>query len=146
MSFREKIEWATMVALTGGFGWYFVTLYQATQAAGEALDDGPGMFVNMALLFVAVIIITVILVVTSIFFAIRTPDEANARADEREKNISLRAMRHACSLLPVGTMLVFAAAYIGHSLFFILNLLLAVIVISEIIRVASGLWLYRRVE
>jgi hypothetical protein len=144
MSFREKIEWATLASLTGGFGWYFFALYRATKAAGEPLEHGPGMLVNMGLLVVAVVIITVIMVATSIFFAVRTPDDANARADEREKTISLRATRFAYFLLLIGTLSIFAAAHIGHGLFFILNLLLAVIVLAEIGRVASGLWLYRR--
>ncbi len=144
MSLREKIEWATLVALVSGFGWYFVTIYLASKAAGQSLEHGPGIMASMGLFGVAVAIITIIMVVTSIFFAVRAPDEANARADEREKGFSMRASSFAYFLLLIGNMLLFVAAHIGHGLYFILNLLLAVIFIAEIGRVAFGLWLYRK--
>jgi hypothetical protein len=144
MSFREKIEWATLVALTSGFGWYFITLYQATKAAGATLEHGPGIMASIGLFGIAAAIITIIMIVTSIYFAVRTPDEANAPADEREKAFSIRAARFAYFLLLIGNITLFAAAHIGHGLYFILNLLLAVIFIAEIGRVAFGLWLYRK--
>lgn len=144
MSFREKIEWATLIALTSGIGWYFVTIYHASKAAGRSLEHGPGIMASMMLFGVAVAIIVVIMVGTSIFFAIRTPDEASVRADEREKAFSLRATRFAYFLLLIGNMAIFAAAHIGHGLYFLLNLLLAVIFIAEIARVAYGLVLYRK--
>lgn len=144
MSFREKIEWATLVALTSGFGWYFISLFEASEAAGRSIEHGPGMWTSIMLFGVATAIIIGIMVCTSIFFAVRTPDEANEPADEREKAFALRATRFAYFVLMIGVLMLFAAAHLGHGLVFVLNLLIAVIFIAEIGRVAYGLWLYRR--
>ena len=144
MSFREKIEWATLIALTSGTGWYFIALNHASHAAGQSLERGSGMMASIILFGVAVAIVVVIMVVTSIFFAVRTPDEAKVHADEREKAFSLRATRFVYLLLMIGNIAVFAAAHIGHGLYFLLNLLLAVIFVAEIGRVAYGLVLYRK--
>jgi len=144
MGFREKIDWLTLVALVGGFGWYATALVRASHAAGESIDHGPGMWTALGLLFGVVVAITVWMVAATAVLAIRDPDAARAAADERDRLFRLRAAQLGYVVLILGVGGVFAAAHLGHSLFFVLNVLLAAVVIAEIARVARTLWLYRR--
>lgn len=144
MTFREKTDWATLFAIIVGFGWYFMNVTAAYEAAGSQLDGKAGLFASLALLLLATIIVTVLIIVPLVIAAIRNPADADAPVDERERSFELRSMRTGFYLVHIGIVCVFVAAWMGYGLFILLNLLLAIVVLSEVVRLSHGLWLYRR--
>jgi hypothetical protein len=89
MSFREKSAWITLITLI------LMSLLWAAhmpwwQAFTLAPDPNPIVFHALVL---ATISFVVIVVVAHIVVAILAPRDANARADEREQLIGLKATR-----------------------------------------------------
>ena len=138
MSFREKIHWAAFIGIAGAFGWYFLSFpwHLAQERAG--VGAVAGMLVPVT------IIILTLMSVTAAWFAIRAPKEAQLAEDERERSIHLRGTHAAYYPLVLGAYAVLVAVFWGWQGAALLNLLLAVIVTAELVRVGWQLWLYRR--
>jgi len=137
MYFREKTAWAALISILVGFGTYFATLAYG-QATGRATPD-----YYAGLLVVVVLCVTIAMAIFGIVSAIRTPEEARALADERDRAIDARATRAAYFVLLIGTLSSAAAAWLG-GLFWVLNGLLASIVLAEVIRYGTMIRHYRR--
>lgn len=138
MSFREKIHWAAFIGIAGAFGWYFLSYPWAIAKTPAGIGAVAGMLVP-----VTIIIITIMTVVAA-FLAIRFPREASLKEDERERDIHRRGTHAAYYPLVLGVYGLLVAIFWGWSGALLLNLVLAVVVLAELVRVGTQLWLYRR--
>jgi hypothetical protein len=138
MSFREKIHWASFLALLVAFGWYFLTY------PWEIVGSPAGVLAVAGMLVPVTIIIIGVMVVTTAFFAIRTPKEVNLKEDERERFIHIRGTHLAYYPLVLGVWANMIAMFYRLSVGEHLNLLIATVVIAELVRVGSQLFFYRR--
>eukprot|EP01035_Chromulina_nebulosa_P003702 gene3702-5052_t len=124
MSFREKIAWVSLVGIVFAGILYFGNL--ATHVAPHAYFIG---------LFVAVIIAqAVITALAAIVVAVLAPTEARAPRDERDRAIARLAAGQSYFPLLLGVMAAAVTIHFGVSLFGMLNLLLAVIMLAEALR------------
>lgn len=138
MSFREKIHWVALISLVLAFGWYFLTYPWAVAGRPE------GMYVAAGMLLPVTIIFLVPMIAGSAFFAARSPREANLKEDEREATIHLRGTHLAYYPLVLGVWANIFALINGLNYGWSVNILLATLVLSELVRVASQLYYYRR--
>jgi hypothetical protein len=152
MSFREKSAWISLVTTLAVWGYYALVL-AAALASGR--PDGVrllGLFSTCVLLVVAA------QVVLSVLIAVLAPKEAQARADERDNLIGLKASRVAfytlsglAMLTAISSPLLASASprlfphdplqgstiVLGSAIFF-------AVVIAEIVRAAGQILFYRR--
>lgn len=134
MSFREKIAWVSLAGIVVAAILYFGNL--ATHAAPHAYFVG---------LFVAVTIVqAVITAVAAIVVAVLAPSDARAPRDERDRGIARTAAGQSYYALLLGVMASAVTIHFGMSLFGMLNLLLAVIMLAEALRFACQIIAYRR--
>jgi hypothetical protein len=138
MSFREKIHWVALVSLILGFGWYFMSYPWATA------NTRDGMLTSVWMLIPTTLIFLVPMVIGSVWFAIRTPKEANLREDEREKMIHLKGAHAAYYPLVIGVWANIFALIYGLNYGWSVNILMATLVSAELVRVGAQLYLYRR--
>ncbi|WP_246156428.1 hypothetical protein [Sphingorhabdus profundilacus] len=90
------------------------------------------------------IIFLVPMIAGTVFFAIRTPKEANLKEDEREKTIHLRGTHMAYYPLVLGVWANIFFLINGIGFGYSVNILIATLVVSEVIRVGSQLYFYRK--
>ena len=152
MAFREKMLWAsaaTTVVIWGWYFWGFVSALEAPVFHGGA-EVGKFLF--------AVVALVVVQVVAAIVLALSSPGDAQAPADDRDREFALVAYRAAFITLSVliATLTVVAPMTIatapawlgGRSAglvpIVISNALLLSLVIAELVRSATVLFLYRK--
>lgn len=152
MAFREKMAWVTAASTLFLWGYFFVRLVFALGAGEVDGDSFLGLFVACTVVFV------IIQIVVAVALAIRSPSEANAPPDERDKLIELEATARGYAVLMFLVVLVALAtpflAAAGAHLFPadpIVGVLLVAgsgiwlaVVAAELVRTASQIVSYRR--
>jgi len=138
MSFREKIHWVTLFTMIVAFGWYFLSY------PWQIVGINAGVWATGAMLFVIIIAIIIVMTIATAFFAIRAPGEAHLKEDERDRIIHWRGTHLAYYPLVIGVWVNLGAAFWGFSPAGQINLLLATVVLAEIVRIGSQIYLYRR--
>jgi len=152
MAFREKMLWASAATTVVIWGWYFLGFVSALE--GPAFNVGA----ELGKFLFAVVALVVVQVVAAIALAISSPAEAQARADDRDREFALVAYRAAFITLSVliATLtvaapmtMVTAPAWLGGRStvlvpIVISNVLLLSLVIAELVRSATQLFLYRK--
>ncbi|MGL5837753.1 MAG: hypothetical protein ACRCY3_04555 [Sphingorhabdus sp.] len=138
MSFREKIHWVALVGLIAAFSWYF------SSYPWSIANTPKGMYAAVWMLLPVTIIFLIPMIAGSAFFAIRTPKEANLKEDEREKTIHLRGTHMAYYPLVFGVWANIFVLINGVNYGWSVNILMATLVLSELVRVGSQLYFYRR--
>ncbi len=138
MSFREKIHWVALVGLLLGFGWYFITYPWSIANTQAGVWAAVGMLVPVTIIFL------VPMIAGTAWFAIRSPREANLKEDEREKSIHLKGTHLAYYPLVLGIWANVFFLINGIGFGYSVNILMATLVFSELIRVGSQLYYYRR--
>ncbi|WP_411340673.1 hypothetical protein V6U71_01520 [Sphingopyxis sp. J-6] len=137
MVFREKIDWLTMTVIALAFGWYAIVF-------PWGLRGVPALAAQGGLLLVVLVAMSLVLTVAAILLALHRPRDANAAADERDREITRQAATRAYYVLIIGASCCFALGYWIGDLAVVLNGLLGSIVAAELVRLASQLHLYRR--
>ena len=135
MSFREKMHWASFIAIALGFGSYFVTL------ALHGHSVGPGYYLGLILMIIGFVIAAMIVAAT--VFAIWNPKDAHAAQDERDRMFHVRALAVPYYVLLLGAWGVGILFHLKGP-FHALNSLLALLVGVELIRIGTQLYYYRR--
>jgi len=138
LTFREKMHWASLLAILAGFGWYFAMLL----AAGGDASGLHDYFAGLLVLVIGGLI--VVMTFAAIVMAIAAPSEASASVDERDAQIHMRGTFYAYYTLVVGIWGIGLAAHFGFGLFIILNAALGLLVLCETIRIGVQIYLYRR--
>jgi hypothetical protein len=138
MSFREKIHWVALIGLVLGFGWYFLCY------PWSIANTRMGMLTSVWMLIPTTIIFLIPMITATAYFAIRSPQEANLKEDEREKFIHLKGTHAAYYPLVLGIWANVFALINGLSYGWSVNILMATLVLAELIRVGAQLYYYRR--
>jgi hypothetical protein len=138
MSFREKSAWITFILLLVVFGFYFASV--ADQLI-RPVHPHPNFFVLFVVLLVAIVLMETVL---HIIAAIRSPAEANAPQDERERLIALRAKRPAFFVLMAGVFLSMAVVHLPVGRFTIVHAMLFVLWLGELTNYGAQIYFYRR--
>jgi cytochrome b561 len=146
LSFREKSIFVSLLAVLLVYGCYFTELLASSQ-----------QYTLSAMLHTSIGVVVTLVVIEVLLHAVLASIDRSAEVpeDERDRAIRTRAASLAYSVLSAGVILVllhvlvrgamdsgFAAT--EFSLFVIANLLLFVIVFSEVVHYGAQLWLYRR--
>lgn len=139
MSFREKSAWISFVVILITFGIYFAAL---TAHLLHPNYSHRNFFALFVLLVIAVVITEVVL---HILVAIRSPSDAKAPADERDRLINLKAARIAFYVLMTLSFLSIGTMHLGATAWFMGNCVFFAIWIAELSRLGSQVVLYRRI-
>jgi hypothetical protein len=134
MSFREKSTWISFVlllALSIAYFWNFTLM----------LMDRPHSDVLFPLLVLAFVVGQLILQAA---IAIRSPREARAPKDERERLIDLKATRVAFLVLMTGAFTSVGTMHLRVNRFEMGQFTLLAIVVAELVLLGTRLVLYRR--
>ena len=138
MAFREKSAWITVVTLT------LLSGFLITHAPGVwALRPEPGGCM-IHVLHVGVIAFVAIEMIAHTLIAIRSPKEALAPKDERERLIALKATRIAACICLVLTILSMSTVHTGANETGLVYLVLYSFIISQIVKYAARIVYYRR--
>jgi uncharacterized membrane protein len=140
MSFREKSAWITLITLL------LVSVLWASQLPWWrpftfAPDPNPLVFHALVL---ATITFVVIVVVAHIVVAARAPQEANARADEREQLIGLKATRLGAYVYATLSLSSIFIVHLGANAIGLAYFVLASFVIAEIVSYVARIVYHRR--
>jgi len=138
LSFREQSAWISLLAYAGLYGYYFVTLFGAI-VAGRA-----GTFAYSQLLVRVMFLLVVVEVLLQVAISLRSPKEATAPADERERLIALKATGVAFHVVMIGAATICAAIALGAPAFYTTNGLFLAIVLAEVARNTSQVVSFRR--
>jgi hypothetical protein len=138
MSFREKIHWAAFIGIAGAFGWYFLSYPWAIVGTPAGIGAIAGMLGPVTIIIIG------LMSVTAAYLALRYPKEAHLKEDERERSIHLKGTHAAYYPLVIGSYGVMGALFNQLSTALMINLVLAVVISAELVRVGAQLWLYRR--
>jgi hypothetical protein len=142
MSFREKSAWVTFVLLLVTFVIYFGSAFTVLHGRGH-IDNQPSP--NLFHLFFQLVFWFVVLeIVMHILIAARTPKDANAPLDEREKLIALKSMQPAFYVLLVGAFLAIGTLHLGTTTYHMAHSVLFVVWIAELVRYGMQLYYFRR--
>ena len=138
MSFREKIHWVTLVTMILAFGWYFL-LYP-----WRIVGSPAGVMATAGMLVPVTIAIILAMTIATAFLAIRSPREAEAREDERDRDFHLRGTHFGYYPLVIGIWINIFLIFWGNGQAEQLNLMIATLVVAELVRIGTQLYLYRR--
>jgi hypothetical protein len=138
-TFREKSAWISFVVILVAFGIYFGLL--TLHLLHPESSPHPHFFGLFMLLVVAVVVLEVVL---HILVAVRSPADAGAPVDERDRLINLKAARVAFYVLMTGTFLSIGTMHLGATAWFMGNCVFFAIWIAELTRLGSQVVLYRR--
>ena len=138
MSFREKTHWAAFIGIFVAFGWYFVAY------PWHKIDTPAGVGAVAGMLVPVTVIIIAVMAATAAFFAIRAPNEAYVKEDERERGIHLLGTHLAYYPLVLGCWANMIAIFYRFTPGVYLNMLIATVVLAELVRVVAQLYYYRR--
>lgn len=138
MSFREKTHWAAFIGIFVAFGWYFVAY------PWHKIDTPAGVGAVAGMLVPVTVITIAVMAATAAFFAIRAPNEAYVKEDERERGIHLLGTHLAYYPLVLGCWANMIAIFYRFTPGVYLNMLIATVVLAELVRVGAQLYYYRR--
>ena len=136
MSFREKSAWVALITYALVFGAYFFALWRGW-------DERWAQGLSIGLMIGAVTTLIIVAVVLNTAIALFNRREANARADEREALIDLKAERIGSHTLSAGVICMIGALLIGWNAFLVANLLLAAMVIAELVKAIAQIVSFR---
>jgi len=138
MSFREKMHWVALVVMSLAFGWYFFTYPWGLISEPAAIWATAGRLIALTLGIIAA------MTVATVFLAIRNPKEVHLKEDERDRAIHMRGTHIAYYPMVVGSWTCIGLIFSGVSQAVLLNLILAMVVIAELIRIGVQIRYYRR--
>jgi hypothetical protein len=137
MSFREKSTWISFVLLLVVLGGYLWPIADAS-FGGEGDRNLLHYFLALLLGFAALQVVLRVLV------ALRSPQDARAPKDERERLIELRAARIGFYALVAGVLLALLAMHVLFSLRVLAQSVMLALLVAWLVKLGSELVYYRR--
>ena len=136
MSPHIKMVVYLSLALLAVFGWHFATVFGVL---GDAPETRSEFFIRIGIIFIIFFISSII---TSVLMAKK--DENAPPPDEREEKIELIVERVGLVTMYIGLLVVMWFAFIPMTAMQIANAILAVICITELIKICYGLFILKR--
>ena len=138
MTYREKFAWLSLISMAVTFGPYFT--FMALFPPTDPLPDLP----TMRLFAVAAISQGLILLGGYLWLRFRTPDDARAPADERDRVINSRSFGAAYYVLIGGMIVVGCIMPFTTTGWELVNSAAVMIVLAEVVRDTVVVWNYRQ--
>jgi hypothetical protein len=143
MTFLEKSNLLMLGAMVLVYGAYAALVFGAPLASGAGIDTDTGLLMSNGLMIAAVVTLVGIAIFGHIVIALLNPKEAS-RQDERDALIEMRGDQRGGFVLAVCAVSAMGLAMIAAAHFWIVNLILAGLVLGEIVKAVSKLIDYRR--
>jgi len=134
-SFKENFQWVTLISVTAIYGYYFAKVIPT--AGPDITVDQIALFGVLVALLVVVHIIGAMVLIAAARFQDPTPDE-------RDKLVNLMGRSSASWMLAVGIFAGMAAAWFTEGNFWVMHVLLASLVLSQLVESATQIFHYRR--
>lgn len=139
MPFKEKIAWISVVTTAIVWGGYFTFAFRTMMTGGV-----PHPSIYMAAFTAALILQALLAAAAAIVVAILAPKDANAPADERDREVAHRSYAIAYPVLISLIVCVTVTVYFGATPWDLVNGMMAAIVIAEIVHYGAQIVGYRR--
>lgn len=137
MSFQEKSTWTMGAIMVIVYGWYFAVVF------GQIDERDVAEIVYRPLMLTTVLALVVLATASHILIAIAAPDEAD-RADVRDREINRYGEYVGGYVLGVGALAALGMAMFEVDHFWIANVILLGLVVSELASLGTKVVLYRR--
>jgi uncharacterized membrane protein YidH (DUF202 family) len=137
MSFQEKSTWIVTAMMLLVYGWYFAVVLGRTDAA-----DVSGLHYQGVML-VTLVVFVVLVAGAHIVVALSSPREAE-RSDDRDREINRHGEYVGGYVLGTGAVLALVLAVVESPHFWIANVILLGLVLSEVVTGVTKIVLYRR--
>lgn len=138
MSYREKSSWIALLLYVGIYGWYAWALAKVIAAGETATFDYWGELISL------IVVLVIATIVLESIVAAKSPKEASARRDERERLIHFKSANVGYGVAMTGAAAVIWAIATGKPSFYTANGLFFVMVLSETARYAAQIFFFRR--
>lgn len=139
MTFEEKSTWVSLGILLFVFSGYFSQVYDGLMTETLNKTDVAGLFIG------AVATIIVLQIVLHIVIAIFNVRDADQPKDERDKLFAMKAGNISGLVLGVGVLMIAAQTILSDlSALWVANLLLFIVLVSQVVSDVLRLFYYRR--
>lgn len=137
MSFQEKSAWAMFAIMLTVYGWYFAVLF------GRLSDEGVAELAYRGMLLATVLALGFLAIGSHIVLAVINPKDAET-ADVRDREINRFGEYVGGYVLGAAAFFALVMAALETDHFWIANVILAGMVLSELVSLGTRLVLYRR--
>lgn len=134
LSFNEKMHWVTIIALVVIYGFYFLAVLP---------PESPDVSGEQVVLFLVLLVPLVLIFIIGAIVAVATGRRSEVEDDERDRLIELKGIRNGAYVLGTGVFAAIACALLTDGNFWLIHVLFASLVLSEVIESASRLVYYR---
>lgn len=137
MSFQEKSTWVMFAIVLMVYGWYFAVV------SNRISDQNVAEIAYRGVMVATVLALVVLAILSHIVIAVANPKDAET-ADVRDREINRFGEYVGGYVLGVGAFFALAMAILEIEHFWIANVILAGLVLSELVSLGTKLFLYRR--
>ncbi|MGY6662552.1 MAG: hypothetical protein ACXIVO_09550 [Glycocaulis sp.] len=143
MSFHEKSNALMLGAIVLVYGVYFVLVLGQPLMTGAQINTETGLVMSNGLMLGSVVALVAIAIAGHVLIAVLAPKDAD-KHDERDKLIEMRGDQRGGFVMAFGAVCAMGLAMIAAAHFWIVNAILAGLVLGEIVKAVSKLIDYRR--
>ncbi len=143
MSFHEKSNALMLAAMVLVYGVYFALVLGQPLMTGAQINTETGLLMSNGLMLGSVVALVAIAIAGHVLIAVLAPKEAD-KHDERDKLIEMRGNQRGGFVMAFCAVCAMGLAMIAAAHFWIVNLILAGLVLGEIVKAVSKLVDYRR--
>ena len=134
-SFKENYHWVTLISIVLIYGYYFVKVLP---------PSGPDITAENVTLFAGLLVLLVVLHIVGAIVLIAVAKFNDPHPDERDQLVNLKGSRNASWILTTGVFGGMAAVLLAPGNFWVLHILLASLVVSQLVESATQIFHYRR--
>lgn len=143
MSFHEKSNALMLGAMVLVYGVYFMVVLGLPALNGIDIDVNARLVMSNGLMLASVVVLVVMAIVGHILIAVLAPKDAD-KHDERDKLIEMRGDQRGGFVMAFGALCGMGLAMLAMPHFWIVNVILAGLVLGEIVKAVSKIVDYRR--
>jgi len=143
MSFHEKSNALMLGAMVLVYGAYFMVVLGLPALNGIDIDVNARLVMSNGLMLASVVALVVMAIVGHILIAVLAPKDAD-KHDERDKLIEMRGDQRGGFVMAFGALCGMGIAMLAMPHFWIVNVILAGLVLGEIVKAVSKIVDYRR--
>ncbi|MCH8489780.1 MAG: hypothetical protein LAT81_07585 [Oceanicaulis sp.] len=143
MTFLEKSNLLMLGAMVRVYGAYGALVFGGPLASGAGIDTEIGLMMSNGLMIASVVALVAIAIFGHVVIALLNPKEAS-RQDERDALIEMRGDQRGGFVMAVCAVCAMGLAMVATAHFWIVNLILAGLVLGEIVKAVSKIIDYRR--
>ncbi|WP_188452350.1 hypothetical protein [Glycocaulis albus] len=143
MSFHEKSNALMLGAIVLVYGAYFLIVLGLPVMSGTDIDVNARLVMSNGLMLGSVVALVAIAIIGHILITVLAPKDAD-KHDERDRLIEMRGDQRGGFVMAFGALCGMGLAMLAMPHFWIVNAILAGLVLGEIVKAVSKLIDYRR--